>query len=221
MGEAPSQIIHTPESDLVLCLQDIYGFSKSAEKNPRMFSHIVFATFGAIQAGMILARGKGWVEKPHIELEREEKPRAKGFIKLYKELQDAKNWEGLEVSALSKSTSWDSGVNAVKDLRDHLEHPKYDGTHLACLFIQQDCLRGLSYLDYLAEESPRIRQRFASRHSELIKLLQLAMQKLEAVKINQTETISLIELDPDTEDSLVEGIINELKAKGSITEIAL
>ena len=61
--EAPSSLTHTPESDLILYLQDICSFSLDAESNPRMFTYIAFAAFGAIQAGMIVTLGEAWLKK--------------------------------------------------------------------------------------------------------------------------------------------------------------
>jgi len=213
--EAPSLHTHTPESDLILYLHDIRSFSLDAESNPRMFTYIAFASFGAIQAGMIVTLGEGWLKKPHRELQNNEKPRAKQFIQMFEDLQNHENWDGFEGVGIAKSTSWDSGVRAVKDLRDALEHPKYDGTHLSCLFIQQDCLKGLDYLDYLIKESPRIQQRFANRHAELKTLIGEAILNLKAITINQTEALSLLDLDPEMPEAHKEAIINSAESNGS------
>lgn len=213
--EAPSLLTHTPESDLILYLQDIRGFSQDAASNPRMFTYIVFAVFGAIQAGMILTLGDAWLKKPHRELEESQRPRAKEFIRMFKDLQEYNNWAYFEGAGVAKSTSWVSGVTSVKDLRDALEHPKYDGTHLSCLFIQQDCLRGLDYLDYLITESPRIRKRFVNRHAELKTLIGESIHNLKAISINQTETLSLLDLDPEMPESQKEAIIESAESAGS------
>lgn len=213
--EAPSLLTHTPESDLILYLQDIRSFSLDAESNPRMFTYIAFATFGAVQAGMIITLGEAWLTKPRRELQNNEKPRAKHFIQMFEDLQNHENWDSFEGAGIAKSTSWDSGVRAVKDLRDALEHPKYDGTHLSCLFIQQDCLKGLDYLDYLITESPRIRQQFANRHAELKALIDEAALNLKAIAINQTETLSLLNLDPEMPDSDKETVIKSAESKGA------
>ena len=213
--EAPSLLTHTLESDLILYLQDIRSFSLDAESNPRMFTYIAFATFGAVQAGMIVTLGEAWLEKPRRERQNNEKPRAKHFIQMFEDLQSHENWDSFEGAGLTKSTSWDSGVRAVKELRDALEHPKYDGTHLSCLFIQQDCLKSLDYLDYLVTESPRIRQHFANRHDELQALIGEAMLNLKAIAINQTETLSLLSLDPDMSESLKKTVIKSAESNGS------
>lgn len=213
--EAPSLLTHTPESDLVFYLRDLCEFTETAEANPRMFTYIVFATFGAVQAGMIITLGKRWLFKPHQELKEDEKPQAKGFIRMFKDLQDHKNWDGFNGIGITTCTSWDHGVAAVKGLRDALEHPKYDGTNLSCSFIQGDCMAALEYLNYLIEESPRIRGQFANRHHELIGLAKAAMKRLERIKINQTEILSHLDLDPEMPDNDIESIVEAIEAKGS------
>lgn len=213
--EAPSLLTHTPESDLVYYLQDICEFTRTAESNSRMFTYLVFATFGAIQSGMIVTLGKRWIEESGQTSKKKGNPHAKSFIRMFEDLQNHENWEGFEGIGITTSTSWESGVKAVKDLRDSLEHPKYDGTHISCLFIQSDCLKGLDYLRYLIGESPRIRRQFACRHVELKELIGETIARLDALQINQTETLSHLYLDPETPDSSVESLINSVESDGS------
>lgn len=215
MQEAPSLLNHTPETDLIYYLQDIWQFSQTAAVNSRMFTHIVFSTFGAIQAGMIITRGSGWVKTPHRELKEGQKPRAKPFICLFEELKDKESWEGYTAIGLSQSSRWDSGIRAIKDMRDALEHPKYDGTHMSILCINNDCLDGLDYLRYIISESPRIQDRFGDRHSELKQLHEIATNALSAIQVNQTDRICMFDM-PDMPDEMIEAQKKAAHNRGEI-----
>ncbi len=215
---ADSFLHHSPESDLVFYLQDIRRFTNVAEETPRAFTYLVFATFGAIQAGMIITRGSDWLETPHDQLPAGKKPRAKHYEKLFKELKSPSNWSGFEGYALASDTNWDRGVLAIKAMRDDLEHPKYDSLNLGSASIRHECLDGLDYLRYLVQESPRIRERFGKHWHELLDLLSAAISALCDIKIDQVTPITVVPW-ADLSDATTASLQSHAQAQGAKLQV--
>lgn len=191
---APSLVTAGLESDLVFNLQDAYHFSENAPQNPRMFLYITLATFAAIQSGMIMARGDAWLSTKHSDLPTGKKPNAKPFHKLYQELQTETNWDGIDPHSMRWCSTWDQGVEYVKNARDDITHPKYHKTHYSVLFLNSGCIKALDYLGFLSEKSHGIRRRFAERLPELIRLREMVVDRLAAMQIDQSTTLRLLDI---------------------------
>jgi len=173
MDLPPYHIKFSNETELVANLEDTLRFIALAKNSHRCWKWIVYALFSAVQSAMIMVRGEAAVElKPNLT-----DRRVKPFKQLYEELAIPANWEGLGLKDLPSSSRWDYGITILKNARDDIEHPKYDGTVYPCLTLKNSCMTVLAHLQHLVDTSPRLQERVGKDIAQIrVKLLEVKTQ---------------------------------------------
>ncbi|TVP76469.1 MAG: hypothetical protein EA353_11975 [Puniceicoccaceae bacterium] len=212
---ACSHIEFTPPSDLVRHLRDARQFARECTVDPYRFANLIAAVFGATQSAMILTLGESAITQKKGPVGRE----VASFKNLFKLTRDGKNWAEHDEEFLPYSTSWEQSVNSIKQLRDGLDHPKFDGYNLSPLFILGDCSGSIEYAQFLVNTSLRIRKIFQSRHVELKQLIVEVLGTLKSIDVREGETFRMLDFG-DQPEGLNEVILKSMPDDGTISLVS-
>ena len=212
---ACSHIEFTPPSDLVRHLRDARQFGRECTVDPYRFANLIAAVFGATQSAMILTLGESAITQKKGPESRE----VASFKNLFKLTRDGKNWAEHDKEFLPYSTSWEQSVCSIKQLRDGLDHPKFDGYNLSPLFILGDCSGSIEYAQFLVNTSPRIRKIFRSRHSELKTLVVEVLGILKSIKVREGGTFRMLDFG-DQPEELNAAVLESLPDDGTINMVS-
>jgi len=210
-----SHLEFTPPADLVRYLRDTRQFAKESAADPMRFANLIASVFGATQSAMILTLGEFAIKQKNGPQSR----RVESFEKLFKFTCDSQKWSESTIKHLPSSTSWKQSVNAIKQLRDALDHPKFDGYNVSPLSIIGDCAGALQYAQFLVEKSPRIQKIFQSRHSELKQLIVEALGTLKSIDVREGETFRQLDFG-DQPDQINTAVLKSMPDDGSIALVS-
>ena len=215
LSSVTSHIEFTPPADLVRHLRDTRQFAKESTVDEMRFANLIASVFGATQSAMILTLGEFAIKQKNGPQSR----RVASFEDLFKFTCEAGKWAESTIEHLPSSTSWEQSVNAIKQLRDGLDHPKFDGYNLSPLFILSDCSGAIEYAQFLVDTSPRIRRIFQSRHPELKQLIVEVLGILKLIDVRKGETFRQLDFG-DQPDEINTAVLKSMPDDGSIALVS-
>ena len=215
LDSVSSYLCFSPPADLIRHLRDARQFARESTRNQFRFGNVVAAAFGAVQSALILTLGENAIKTRG----RPDKRRVESFEQLFELAKEPRIWAEFDEASLPISTSWEKHTKGLRELRDSLEHPKFDGYHASPLLILDDCSGGLQYALFLVQHSPRIRRIFQSRHSELVQLLILTLAVIKAIDVREDGPFSIMDFG-DQPEEINHQILQSLQKHGTIPVVS-